>query len=90
MKRSFGDSVARHIGIGKGTETQSFSMLMPLKEGKKKTLFWGCGMMMEFGARIKTASLPLQYPILRRFSPLPPQVESMKSHVHYQDVLQMI
>ena len=60
------------------------------RKKKKKTLFWGCGMMMEFGARIKTASLPLQYPILRRFSPLPPQVESMKSHVHYQDVLWMI
>ena len=73
----------------KGIETQSFSMLMPLKEGKK-TPFWGCGMMMGFGARIKTALMPLQYPILRRFSPLPPQVESMKSHVLYQDVFRMI
>ena len=39
VKRSFGDNVARLIGIGKATETQSFSMLMPLKEGKKKHHF---------------------------------------------------
>ena len=38
VKRSFGDNVARLIGIGKATETQSFSMLMPLKEGKKNTI----------------------------------------------------
>ena len=55
VKRSFGDSVARLIGIGKGTKTQSFSMPVPLKEGKK-TPFWGFGMIMVFGVRIRTAS----------------------------------
>ena len=44
-RRPFGGSAARHIGIGKGTKTQSFSMPEPLKEEKKNTILglWNDG-----------------------------------------------
>ena len=45
VRRPFGDSAARFIGIGKGIETQSFSMPVLLREGKRIP-FWGYGTMM--------------------------------------------
>ena len=85
MKKPFGDNAARFIGLGKGTETQSFFMPVILKEGKR-TPFWGFGMMMAFGVRIRKVSLPRQYLFLKRFIPPPLQVELVRLLMHYLDV----
>ena len=87
MKKPFGDSVARFIGIGKGTETQNFSKPKRQKGGGK-TLYWGCGMIMANGVRVRKALQPPQHPISRIYTPpLSPWV-LMRSLMQFLDVLQ--
>ncbi len=69
---------AQYICIGKGIKTQNFSMSELLRRGKR-TPFWDYGMMMVNGVKARKALLPLQYLILRRFTPPPLQLELVRS-----------
>ena len=70
VRRPFGDSAARFIGVRKVTKTLNFSMPV-LRKGGKRIPFWGFGTRMVFGVKARKLSQPLQYLILRK-STLPP------------------
>lgn len=84
VRRPYGGSAARFIGIGRGTETQNFSM--PKRRRGGKTLNWGCGTIMVNGVRAKKVLRPQQYSILRIYTPPPSPRVLMRSLMQFLDV----
>ena len=78
VRRPFGDNSAKFIGIGMVIETLSFSMPV-LQKGGKRIPFWGFGMMIGFGVKVRKVSLLLLFLTLRKFIPPLPPPGSMKS-----------
>ena len=78
VRKPFGDNAARFIGIGMVTEILNFSMLV-LQKGGERISFWGFGMMMGYGVKVRKVSLLLLFLTLRKFIPPLPPLGSMES-----------